>query len=73
MSWYHEAPHGVRVVESSPLVFNEPAAWKGPFSTLRAARDDAIVHFQWEKKAIESKIKFLRAIDLRCQPKGAKR
>lgn len=68
--WYHDAPQGTIVTEN--LLAYEPAHWKGPFITLREARDDAIVHLQWEKKAIDDKIKMLRAIDLRCQPRGAK-
>lgn len=71
--WYNEAPYGTRVIDDTESVSqNEPAAWNGPFPNLRAARDDAIARFQWEKKAIDDKIKELRAIDLRCQPRGKK-
>lgn len=65
MNWYHKAPLTTEVMQADIV----PDLWKGPFPTLRAARDDAIVCFQWEKKAIEDKIKVLRAIDLRYQSK----
>lgn len=68
MNWYCD------VIECTVEDYGEAVppvgAFLGPFPSMFSAREAGISHWQWKKKDVEDKIKKLRAIDLRCQPRG---